>query len=137
VSRNARSLLGAGAGGLLATALDLAVLTLLVRLGVPVAVAAFAGALAGAVACFVVNKHLAFGDRTPTTFDQVGRFALIAVATALFTAVAMHVVAVWIGVPVLVAKCVCAAIVFATWSYPAQKKFVFRPMQPSPGASLA
>lgn len=112
-------------------------LALLVRHGVPVAFAAFAGALSGAIACFAINKHVAFGDRSPTSITQVARFALVAVATALFMAVAMHVVVVWMGVPVLAAKLVCAAIVFVAWSYPAQKKFVFRPVAPHPGASLA
>jgi putative flippase GtrA len=125
VSRNARSLLGAGAGGITATLLDVLVLATLVRHGVPVAVAAFTGALAGAVACFLFNKHVAFSDRSPTTVVQVARFTLIAVATALMMAAAMHVVAVWIGVPVLAAKLVCAAVVFVAWSYPAQKRFVF------------
>jgi putative flippase GtrA len=117
--------------------LDIAVLWTLVHAGVAVAVAAFLGAISGAVACFVINKRVAFADRSPTTFDQVGRFTLVAVATALFMAVAMHVVAVWAGVPVLAAKLVCAAVVFAAWSYPAQKKFVFRRFAPHPGASMA
>jgi putative flippase GtrA len=136
VTREAKSVLGAGAGGITATLLDLAVLAALVNHGVPVAVAAFFGAISGAVCCFVINKRLAFADRSPTTFTQVGRFSLVAVATALLMAAAMQVFAVWIGLPVLVAKLVCAVVVFAIWSYPAQKKFVFRPMT-SPDASLA
>ena len=137
VTRNAKSVLGAGAGGVTATLLDISVLWTLVHAGVAVALAAFLGALSGAVACFVINKRVAFADRSPVTFEQVGRFSLVAVATALLMAAAMHVVAVWGGVPVLVAKLVCAAVVFVAWSYPAQKKFVFRPIAPHPGASLA
>jgi putative flippase GtrA len=137
VTRNARSVLGASAGGVTATLLDISVLWTLVHAGVAVALAAFVGALSGAVACFVINKRVAFADRSPVTFEQVGRFSLVAVATALFMAAAMHVVAVWGGVPVLAAKLVCAAVVFVAWSYPAQKKFVFRPIAPHPGASLA
>jgi len=137
VPRKPLSLLCAGAGGVTATMLDVLVLAVLVRHGVAVAGAAFAGALSGAAACFVINKRLAFRDRTPTSFEQVGRFSLVAVATALLMAAAMQVVAVWIGLPVLVAKLVCAAVVFVVWSYPAQKKFVFRPLASHPGASLA
>lgn len=137
VTRNARSVLGASAGGVTATLLDISVLWTLVHAGVAVAVAAFVGALAGAVACFVINKRVAFADRTPTTFEQVGRFSLVAVATALFMAAAMHVVAVWAHVPVLPAKLVCAAVVFVAWSYPAQKKFVFRPLALKPCDGVA
>jgi putative flippase GtrA len=126
VTRNARSVLGASAGGVTATLLDITVLWTLVRTGVPIPIAAFFGAISGAVACFVINKRVAFADRTPITFEQVGRFSLVAVATALLMAAAMQVVAVWFRVPVLVAKLVCAAVVFVAWSYPAQKKFVFR-----------
>jgi putative flippase GtrA len=137
VTRNAKSVLGAGAGGVTATLLDVAVLWTLVQSGVPIPVAAFCGAMSGAVACFVFNKRVAFADRTPTSLEQVGRFTLVAVATALLMAVLMQVVAVWMGAPVLVAKVVCAALVFVAWSYPAQKKFVFRPLASHPGASLA
>jgi putative flippase GtrA len=128
---------GAGAGGITATLIDVVVLAALLRAGAAVAVAAFAGCVAGAIACFFINKKLAFADRTPTTFEQVGRFSLVAVATALLMAGAMHVVAVWGGVPPLAAKLVCSVLVFAAWSYPAQRYFVFRPLAPSPGASLA
>ena len=37
----------------------------------------------------------------------------------------MQVVAVWVGVPYLLAKVVCAAAVFAVWSFPAQRRLVF------------
>jgi len=127
VTRNAKSVLGASAAGVTATMLDITVLWTLVHAGVAVAIAAFAGALSGAVACFVINKRVAFADPTPVTFEQVGRFSLVAVATALLMAVAMQVAVVWLGAPVLVAKLVCAAVVFVAWSYPAQKRFVFRP----------
>jgi len=108
------------------TFLDIGVLWTLVHHGVPVAVAAFIGAIAGAVTCFLFNKYVAFNDRTPTTWEQVGRFTLVAVATALIMAVAMQVVVVWIGVPLVIARLVCAVIVFLAWSYPAQKRLVFR-----------
>jgi hypothetical protein len=41
-------------------------------------------------------------------------------------ALAMHLVAVTLGVPYLVAKLICAAVVFAAWTYPAQRRIVFR-----------
>ena len=106
--------------------LDVAVLVLLVEHHAPIAAAAFCGAAAGAVANFTLNKYFAFRDRSPITGRQLARFGLVAVATALLMAAAMQLVAVWLGVPYLIAKLVCAALVFAVWTYPAQRRLVFR-----------
>ncbi len=125
--KNPRELLGAGVGGAVGTVADVAMLVMLVeRGGVSVPVAAFLAATVGAAACFLMNKHVAFRDRSPVTLDQLGRFGLVAVATALMMALAMQIVAVTIGVPYLAAKLVCAATIFVVWTYPAQRHLVFR-----------
>lgn len=134
--RNVHKLLGACLGGGLGTAIDVAVLTSLVESGAPVAASAFAGALAGAGVCFAMNKYVAFRDHTPLRVRQLGAFALVAVASALIMALSMQLVAVVCGVPYLLAKILCAAVVFAVWSYPAQKR-VFRAPELSPAASMA
>jgi putative flippase GtrA len=54
------------------------------------------------------------------------RFGLVAVVTAIWMALAMQLVAVELGVPYLLAKLICAAVVFAVWTYPAQRRLVFR-----------
>jgi putative flippase GtrA len=123
---NTRELVSAGAGGAVGSMLDVAVLVLLVEHGAPVAAAAFCGAAAGAVMNFSLNKYFAFRDRSPIDGRQVARFGLVAVATALLMAGAMELVAVKLGVPYLLAKLVCAALVFAVWTYPAQRRLVFR-----------
>jgi putative flippase GtrA len=123
---NIRQLLAAGLGGAVGSLLDIAVLVLLVEHGAPVAAAAFAGAAAGAVMNFTLNKYLAFRDRSPVSRRQLARFGLVAVATALLMALAMQLVAVELGVPYLAAKLICAACVFAIWTYPAQRRLVFR-----------
>src|SRR5438445_13274870 len=99
-----RQLVAAGLGGGVATAIDVSALVLLVGHGTPVALAAFFGATAGAAAGFTLNKYVAFRDRTKITRQQLGRFGLVAVATALLMAVAMHVIAVELGVPLIAAK---------------------------------
>src|SRR5262249_4152188 len=99
---------------------------LLVELGTRVPVAAFCGAATGAVVNFALNKYLAFRDRSRITARQLVRFGLVAVATALLMAVAMQLVAMQLGVPYLLAKLICAAAVFAVWTYPAQRRLVFR-----------
>ena len=123
---NTRELVAAGVGGAVGSMLDVAVLVLMVEHGAPIAGAAFCGATAGAVTNFALNKYFAFRDRSPIRGRQLARFGLVAVATAVLMAMAMQLVAVRLGVPYLIAKLVCAAIVFAVWTYPAQRRIVFR-----------
>jgi putative flippase GtrA len=130
-------MLGAGLGGAIGTSADLAVLVALVESGGRVAGAAFAGAATGAAVCFVVNKRWAFRDRSPVTVRQLATFAAVAAVTATLMAIAMHLAVERAGAPYLAAKALCAAVVFAVWSYPAQRRLVFvaRPaldLDPSP-----
>jgi putative flippase GtrA len=128
---NTRELVSAGAGGAVGSMLDVAVLVLMVEHGAPIAAAAFCGAAAGAVTNFVLNKYFAFRDRSPINGRQLARFGLVAVATALLMAGVMQLVAVTLGVPYLLAKLICAAVVFAVWTYPAQRRLVFRRAVPA------
>lgn len=123
---NVRELVRAGAGGIVATVVDVSALALLVNLGVYIPVAAFCGATLGAVANFIFNKYVAFKDRSKVTGRQLARFGGVALATALLLALLMELVAVRLHVPYLLAKLICAAVVFAAWTYPVQRKFVFR-----------
>jgi putative flippase GtrA len=120
-----RAPLAAAGGGLVATGIDVALLVLLVSRGVPVAAAAFVASLAGAVASFTCGKYVAFRDGAPVDLAQLARFALVVVVGAGFMAAAMRLLVGVLGAPVLAAKLACAALVFAAWSYPAQRRFVF------------
>jgi len=124
--RNTRELIASGFGGAVATAVDVSVLVQMVQHGASIAGAAFLGAAAGAVMNFAWNKYIAFGDRSRISPRQLARFGLVAVATALLMALAMHIVAVVLGVPYLLAKLLCAIVVFVAWTYPAQRRLVFR-----------
>lgn len=130
--KNPRELLTAGASGVAATVADVLLLVLMVEHGVSVPTAAFLAATAGAVVCFLMNKYIAFRDRSSVTVQQVGRFGAVAVTTAMLMALSMKILAVHLGVPYLVAKVVCAAVVFVVWTYPAQRRLVFaQPMDAS------
>ena len=131
IVRNTRELAASGFGGAVATAVDVSALVLMVQHGASVALAAFTGAALGAVMNFAWNKYVAFQDRSPITGRQLARFGLVAVATAALLAAAMHIVAVVLGVPVLLAKLICAVVVFAAWTYPAQRRLVFRRHAPA------
>lgn len=134
--KNPRELLTAGASGIAATVVDVFLLVLMVEQGVSVPTAAFLAASAGAVVCFLMNKYIAFRDRTSVTIEQVGRFGAVAVTTAMLMALSMKIVAVHLGVPYLLAKVMCAAVIFVVWAYPAQRRLVFaRPLDA--GASMA
>jgi putative flippase GtrA len=124
--KNLRQLAAAGMGGAVGSVLDVATLVLLVEHGTRVPVAAFCGAAAGAVVNFALNKYIAFRDHSRINRRQLARFGLVAVATAVMMALAMQLVAVKLGVPYLLAKLLCAAVVFAVWTYPAQRRLVFQ-----------
>ncbi len=119
-------MLASGFGGVCATAVDVSALVLEVRHGTPVALAAFVSAALGAAVGFTLNKYVAFRDRSRITMPQLARFGFVAVATALLMAVAMQLVAVKLAVPVVLAKLACSLLVFVVWTYPAQRRLVFR-----------
>jgi putative flippase GtrA len=124
--RQLTQVVSSGIGGVCATAVDCGALMLQVRHGTPVPVAAFISAALGACVGFTVNKYFAFRDRSAITASQLGRFGIVAVATALLMAFAMELVAVKMHVPTLVAKLICSALVFVAWTYPAQRRLVFQ-----------
>ncbi|MBS1122551.1 MAG: GtrA-like protein [Deltaproteobacteria bacterium] len=133
-------MLTAGFGGAIATACDVSTLVLLVEhLHVSIPASAFVASTVGAVACFLMNKHVAFRDRRPVTLHQLVRFGLVAVATAFLMAFAMKLLAVDLHVPYLLAKIASAAVIFVAWTYPAQRRLVFarHRVPTSPAASLA
>jgi putative flippase GtrA len=123
---NLRELCGSSASGVCATGVDMGALVLLVERGMHVPAAAFVAATLGAVAGFTLNKYVAFRDRSRITASLLVRFGVVAVATALLMAGAMAIVAVKLAVPYILAKVICSAAVFAGWTYPAQRRLVFR-----------
>lgn len=120
-------MLKAGFGGAVGTGADILVLMLLVEIvGLAIPLSAFLAATVGAAVCFVINKYIAFRDRSPITIEQLARFGFVALASAGLMALAMKLVAVELHVPYLIAKLVCAAAIFAVWGYPAQRRMVFQ-----------
>ncbi|MGE0549985.1 MAG: GtrA family protein [Kofleriaceae bacterium] len=124
--KNPREMIAAGFGGAVGSCLDIVVLVLLVECSVSVPVAAFLAASAGAAMNFVVNKYIAFRDRSPITGRQLGHFGVVAVTAAMLMALAMKLVAVELEVPYLLAKLLCAALIFVVWTYPAQRRVFAR-----------
>jgi putative flippase GtrA len=121
-----------GVGGVASTALDVAVLTALIEAGCSVAPAALCGAATGAVLAFWFNRRFVFEDRTPLRWQQAACFAAVALVSAVAMAIAMHLTVNVLGIPYLLAKALCAVAVFALWSLPAQRRFVFPPVASAP-----
>lgn len=115
----------AGLGGLAATLVDIATLTILVESGVAIAAASLLGACAGAAVSFTFNRRIAFRDRSSLRWQQLAIFAAVALTSGVAMAVAMEISAVVLGVPYLLAKLICSVLVFCLWSLPAQRRFVF------------
>ena len=124
--KNVRQIVASGVAGALGTVVDFAALVLFVDvLLVAIPVSAFVASAIGAVACFVINKYVAFRDRTPLSWAQVLKFGGVAVTTAVLTAILMKLLAVDLHVPYAVAKLASAAAIFIAWTYPAQRTLVF------------
>jgi putative flippase GtrA len=116
----------AGAASIAAGVVDMVVLVALVETGTRVLVAAFIAAACGGVAHFALGKYLAFRDRSPLAFGQMLRFATVSLGTATLMALAMQLFAVELSVPYVLAKLPSSVVVFAGWTYPAQRYFVFK-----------
>jgi putative flippase GtrA len=123
--KNPRQLLTAGIVGAVGTGLDLGALVLLVGLRLPIPLATFIAALVGAATNFTLGKYVAFRDRSPLSLGQIARFDVVAVVAALLMAAAMKIATASFCLPVVAAKVACAAVVFAIWTYPAQRHLVF------------
>ena len=121
-----KKFLNNGVGSVAAGVLDMAVLIALVETGTPVGIAAFIAAVCGGILHFAWGKYLTFRDRTPLAIGQMARFTAVALATALLLAVTVHLSAVELHIPYVLAKVLCSVVVFAGWTYPAQRYFVFK-----------
>jgi len=81
------------------------------------------GCVAGAVASFLLSRVWAFsagGAWAP----QVIRYVAVSAATAGLNAGGVALLAT-LGLPFVVAWCIARGVLFATWSYPLQRDFVF------------
>jgi putative flippase GtrA len=128
-----------GVSGVVATGIDIAALVLLVEaLRSHVTLAAFLAAALGGVCNFLINKYWAFRDSSRIDLRQVTVYGFVSLVTAAFVAAAVHVLAVVMALPYLLAKAIAAALVFLVWTYPAQSRLVFPcTSAPDPGDSLS
>lgn len=124
--------------GVVATSIDVLMLIFLVEVAdVHVTLAAFFAAMAGGITNFLVNKFWAFGDASPIDIRQVTLYTMVSLVTAGFVAASLHVLAIFMGLPYLIAKAIAAVLVFLAWGYPAQSRLVFPASQRKAAEALA
>jgi phosphatidylglycerophosphate synthase/putative flippase GtrA len=107
-----------------ATAADFAVASAIVYnlRGAP-SVATVLGCMVGALVSFVLTRVWAF-DSHGAWLPQVGRYAFVSLGTAGLNGGGVALLSM-LNAPFLLAWALTRAIVFATWSYPLQRDFVF------------
>lgn len=107
-----------------ATAVDFVVASCIVYglRGSP-SVATVLGCMVGAVVSFVLTRIWAFESHS-AWLPQIGRYAFVAAGTAALNGGGVSMLAL-LNAPFWLAWWLTRAIVFATWSYPLQRDFVF------------
>jgi putative flippase GtrA len=119
-----------------ATVADLAVASSIVYNlhGAP-SVATILGCVVGALVSFVLTRLWAFDSHGPW-LPQVARYAFVSAGTAALNGGGVALLSM-LNAPFLLAWALTRAIVFATWSYPLQRDFVFNPHDISSEAPVA
>jgi len=82
------------------------------------------GCVAGAVTSFVLSRVWAFSAGGGAWAPQVARYIAVSAASAGLNAGGVALLAT-LGLPVVGAWCIARGVLFATWSYPLQRDFVF------------
>lgn len=110
---------------LLATMADFAVASLIVyNFRAHPSAATVAGCMVGALVSFFSTRLWAFEGQSSALLPQAGRYAFVSAGTAALNGGGVALLAT-LNAPFWLAWCLTRAIVFATWSYPLQRDFVF------------
>lgn len=118
-----------------ATLADFVVVALLhYSTAVPPAAVTGTGCVVGALVSFALARSWAFESGEPALVPQLSRYAFASATTAFLNAGGVALVLL-LNVPFVAAWLLVRAVVFATWSYPVQRDFVFGPALRGPRAS--
>ncbi len=115
-----------------ASALDMLVMVALVEIAaIAPAGAAFAGAICGGLANFVLGRIWAFRADGPLA-GQAIRYALVSGASACWNALGEWLATHELGLNYVAARVGVSLIVGIGWNFPAQRSFVFRAREAVP-----
>ena len=113
-----------------ATLLDFVVATSFVHaLFVRPSAATAAGCAVGAVAAFALSRSWAFDATSGSMVPQVARYAAVSLVSMVLNAGGVALLLL-LQMPFVVAWCLARLLIFAAWSYPLQRDFVFAESQP-------
>jgi putative flippase GtrA len=87
-------------------------------------VATGAGCAVGAIVSFVLSRAWAFQATDAPAFPQLVRYGAVSLSTMVLNAGGVALLLL-LDLPFVVAWCVARLAIFATWSYPVQRDFVF------------
>ena len=105
--------------GILATIVDLAMLTVLVEcVGLSPAWANVPALVAGLAVQFFGNKLFAFGDRSRAYVKQGSQFVLVELGALVLSGLTFHLAVTMLSVPYALARMVCGGLVYVSYSYP-------------------
>jgi len=117
--------------GIVATIVDMAVLTVLVELvGLTPQAANLPALVAGAAIQFLGCRHLVFQAKSGSVRRQLAGFTLTELGTLLLNGIVFHTLVSWTPLPYPVARAVGTFLVFVGFSYPLWSR-VFRVQQPA------
>jgi putative flippase GtrA len=101
---------------------------------VAASVATGAGCIVGALIAFTLSRSWAFERGGPALSHQLSRYVFASATTAFLNAGGVALVLL-LDVPFVAGWVLVRAVVFATWSYPVQRDFVFGPALSGPPRS--
>lgn len=114
-------------GALLASALDLGVMTACVELAsLRPSYATAVGAVCGAIANFLFSRHVVFEAQSGSRAAQAVRYVLVSVTSLLLNAFGVWAIAERAGAPYFPARLGVSIAVSLAWNYPMHRWFVFR-----------
>jgi putative flippase GtrA len=120
-----------------ATAADFALAsTLFYVLSFHASVSTAAGCAVGAVASFVLSRGWVFDAGTGRALPQFARYGAVSLVTMVLNAGGVALLLL-LHVPFFAAWCVARCVVFAAWSYPVQRDFVFAEDRRAAAAAIA
>jgi putative flippase GtrA len=120
------------AGALFVTALDFAVMTLLVKVwGTSAVVGTVFGAATGGVTNFILGRKWIFAATGEGAKGQALRYATVSGASLVWNALGEYIVHDRFGVQFQVARALVAAVISVAWNFPMHRYYVFPQNHPA------
>jgi putative flippase GtrA len=118
---------------IVSTIVDFGTMMALVELlSISPVIATAAGASAGALTNFLMNRHWVFRVADGRISRQALRYAMVSLASAGWNTLGEHVAVRVLGVQYLLGRAVVAVAVSLGWNFPLQRGFVFRDRKEEP-----